>query len=729
MKMVRGLVSLVVIGGAVLSTVLAPDVAWADKRVALVVGNSSYHAVSQLANPVRDATAVAQMFTDAGFDSVTVELNVGNLEFKRSIRKFRDSAATADIAVIYFAGHGLEINGTNYLIPVDAKLASDLDADDEAIPLERVVASAEGAKKLRLIILDACRDNPYGNQMRRDRRAATRAIAATGLGRVEPSGTDTLIAYAAKAGSTADDGDWKHSPFTTAVLKNLTVPGLDVRLAFGRIRDEVLKSTGSRQEPFVYGSLGGGNISLVPAPTVPVETSSASDLKTDYDLVEKIGTPRAWQVFLGAHPEGFYADLARAQIERLSKLVQSAKSNIVLASLPPTPSPSSRESPTKEAIEWDKIKESTDITVLQKFVKKYPASPLAIIAEQRVDVLKTAAQEREDKARADKEAAQKAAEAARQEAERKKVELAASKKREEDERRAKAEAADQQARAAEAERKAVEAKQKAEEATKNKAAAEAEILRVASEKQAKEAEEARRKAEFASGKEAACKKEQDQLGAIQAKGSDGSGIDDLKAFSKAMSCDRLRAVTVATLDRFNDEAAKRAAAMPNSFELVRAAQAQLARVGCFIGKMDANLNKTQTALGNYLRVKGQAVDKTDVTETVVAELTKQTDRVCPLECKGGEVAKGDVCIATDKPVAPPVVASRPKSDDDQKPAPKKQSRKEDDSDKPAAKKPKQAERARQPEPRARQQASNNARSNGSSGNSGGGHSTVVGVGF
>src|ERR1700743_3116014 len=109
--------------------------------------------------------------------------------------------------------------------------------------------------------------------MRRERKVASRAVIA-GLGKVEPTSTDTLIAYAAKAGFTADDGDGEHSPFTTAVLKDLPVPGLDVRLAFGRVRDDVLKATANRQEPFVYGSLGGGNVSLVPAPAVPQEVST-----------------------------------------------------------------------------------------------------------------------------------------------------------------------------------------------------------------------------------------------------------------------------------------------------------------------------------------------------------------------------------------------------------------------------------------------------------------------
>ena len=156
--------------------VLAPDAAWADKRVALIVGNSTYQTVPQLPNPVAATRlAVAKMFRDAGFDSVDVLINVGNLEFKRAIRKFETAADQADIAVVYYAGHGLEIAATNYLIPIDARLASDRDADDEAIPLERLVSSADGAKRLRLVILDACRDNPFVGTMRRERKVATRA--------------------------------------------------------------------------------------------------------------------------------------------------------------------------------------------------------------------------------------------------------------------------------------------------------------------------------------------------------------------------------------------------------------------------------------------------------------------------------------------------------------------------------------------------------------------------
>jgi Caspase domain len=943
----------VTIGMAILMMASSGDRAWAEKRAALVVGNSNYGSVPKLPNPSRDAIAVGQMFRDAGFDNVEVIVNASNLEFKRAIRKFEVDVDQADIAVVYYAGHGLEIGGVNYLIPVDAKLASDRDADDEAIALERLVASADGASKLRVIILDACRDNPFATSMRRDRKS--NRVVASGLGKAEPSSTDTLIAYAAKAGSTAEDGDGQHSPFATALLKTLTVPGLDIRLAFGRVRDEVMRTTGSRQEPFVYGSLGGGNISLVPAPRK--QEASDVDVKGDYELVAKIGTLRAWEVFLGTHKNGFYADLARVQIANLTEQqsgsvtrshngANNANNNnnvengkTVVAAVPPPPA-SGRESSSQEALEWNKIRDSTDPAVFEKFIQKFPNAPLSITAQKRLDVLKQAQRERE--------AAQKAAEDARIQAEQKKVEAAAAKKREDDERRAREAEAEQKAKAAEAERKAAEARQKAEQAARERAAAEAAAQRAAKEKEARDTEEARKKAErdareaackteqakldqtVAKGgagvddlkslagsvtcerlspqiaaaldklkaeqarrereaaqkaaeearlqaeqkkaeadaarkradderrareaegtekakataaelaaakkredderrareaeaaekakavaaelavakkkeederrakaeqaeqaaraaeakrkaeqaeqeraaaeaaaqraasekqvkeeerrakaaetdqkakaaeaerlaaeekrkaeqaaKETACQSEQTRLGQIIAKGSEGSGINDLNAFAKSVTCDRLGAQIVAALDKFKADAAKRAAALPNSPQLILAAQNELVRLGCQLpGKPDGTLNDATTAaLGRFLTVSGKPTGDLTVTTALVADLTKQTDRVCPLQCKANEVAKGDKCVAVDKPAAP-AATSRKKDDDDDAPARRKPPPEKRQAEKEQRRPPPPAQ-----EPHARQQAV--ARPSGGGGGGGGGH-TMIGVGF
>ena len=747
-EMIKRLLAIAaVIGVAILSMVAAPATAWAGKRVALVIGNSTYQTVPQLPNPSRDATSVAKMFRDAGFDSVELVLNVGNLEFKRAMRKFEAAADQAEMAVVYYAGHGLEIAATNYLIPVDARLASDRDAEDEAIPLERLVSSADGASRLRLVILDACRDNPFNRSMRRERKIATRAVA-TGLGKVEPTSSDTLVAYAAKAGSTADDGDGEHSPFTAAILKDLTIPGLDVRLAFGRVRDDVLKSTGNRQEPFVYGSLGGGNVSLVPAPAAP--NVSANDVKTDYDLVQNIGTKRAWEVFLGQHPTGFYSELAKAQIERISSQPNAApppppgtpavpnNPSITVAALPEQKSPN-RESSSKEAVEWDKVKDATDPAMLQKFISRFPDSPLALIAQQLFDVLRKVQRDRDAQARQAAEQARQAAEQKKREDDQRRAaaaeaaekaraaaaELAAQKKREDDERIAAAAEASRQAKAAEAARKAQEAQQKAEQTERDKATAAAAVAAAAAEKQGKEAEIARKKAELAAQKESACKDEQGKLDAILTKGSDGTGVDDLKNFSKTVTCDRLGPVVIASLDRFKADAAKRAAVAPNSPQLVTSAQNELVRLGCMTGKADGTLNPVTTAaLSRYLTVEGQPTDKPTVTQALVTELSKHETRVCPIECKTGETLKGEICVA-DKPAeSAPATASRKSDDNDDTPR-RKQAKSQPDREQPRKQKP--ATAAAPEAPRARAQAL--ARPSIVSGGGGGGSHTMIGVGF
>src|SRR6476661_6164755 len=140
---------------------LLPSVACADKRVALIIGNGAYTKVEPLANPAKDAAAMAALLREAGFDVVDVRTDLPIVNMRRALRDFSDGVREADIAIVYFAGHGIEVNGTNYLIPVDAELERDIDVEDETVTLDRVTQILEPAKRLRLVILDACRSNPY----------------------------------------------------------------------------------------------------------------------------------------------------------------------------------------------------------------------------------------------------------------------------------------------------------------------------------------------------------------------------------------------------------------------------------------------------------------------------------------------------------------------------------------------------------------------------------------
>jgi hypothetical protein len=293
-----------------------PALAGTGKRVALIIGNSAYQNVAALTNPAHDATAVTEMFKQASFD-VDSRRDLKSQEMRRALRDFGDKARGADIAVIYFAGHGLEVDGINYAVPVDATLERDVDVDDEAIALNRFLLAAEPATQLRLVILDACRDNPFAKKMKRT--LASRSIGR-GLAGVEANRPNTFIAFAAKEGSTAADGDGQNSPFSTALLKHLTRPGLDIRKAFGYVRDDVMSATGNQQEPYTTNSLGGNDVALVPAPPAPppAVSNSNTEIRRDYEFAERVGTREAWDSFLAANPTGFHAGLAKAQLGKLA---------------------------------------------------------------------------------------------------------------------------------------------------------------------------------------------------------------------------------------------------------------------------------------------------------------------------------------------------------------------------------------------------------------------------
>ncbi len=297
--------------------------ALAEKRVALVIGNGAYQKASRLANPANDSMAIAGMLKGAGFAQVELHQNLGIRELRQAINEFADIARDADTAVVYYSGHGIEVDGINYLIPIDAVLDRDTDVPYETFSLDNLVRLLEPARRLRLVMLDACRDNPFVRSMKRT--VGTRTVGR-GLAAVEPTSVNTLIGFAAKAGSFALDGEGRNSPYATAVLNHLATPGLDLRIAFGRVRDEVLRTTKSRQEPFVYGSLGGSNVSIVDAPAPAAASpaaqapSASSDPAAQAWMVAKDTTSMAvLEDFIRHFGDSFYASLARARLEELKK--------------------------------------------------------------------------------------------------------------------------------------------------------------------------------------------------------------------------------------------------------------------------------------------------------------------------------------------------------------------------------------------------------------------------
>ncbi len=213
-------------------------------RVALVIGMSKYESVPALANPDRDAEGVAETLKAIGFNSVTLVEDASRSKLAKALSDFEDIADNADWALVYYAGHGIEFRGQNYLIPVDAKLATDRDAEYEAVPLDSVLERIHNAHQLQLVILDACRNNPF---------PGTRGIGR-GLARIEPDTPNELVVYAAEAGKVAADGEnSNHSPFSAALIARLKEPRVEITRVFRNVSNDVYSAT-KTQRPFVYGN-------------------------------------------------------------------------------------------------------------------------------------------------------------------------------------------------------------------------------------------------------------------------------------------------------------------------------------------------------------------------------------------------------------------------------------------------------------------------------------------
>ncbi|MBW7960872.1 caspase family protein [Bradyrhizobium sp. BR 10261] len=298
------------------------------KRVALVIGNGAYRNVPALLNPPNDANDLAAALRRLGF-TVSLATNASFDEMRRGLIALGREAAGADMAAVYFAGHGMEINGENWLIPVDAELKRDTDAANEAINLQSVMLQVSNTTSLGLVILDACRNNPFAAKM--NRSIATRAAPVSGLGRIEPVG-NVLVAYAARDGTTALDGDARNSPFAAALLRNIEAPGVEVTFMFRNVRDDVMEATRNAQQPFVYGSLSRKAIYLagrpadgreqapppspLPAAVSPAPTSPTIDpaLVGTWEIVVSSGRGQSrwiWQI-MGDGTYRFHAEPQRS---------------------------------------------------------------------------------------------------------------------------------------------------------------------------------------------------------------------------------------------------------------------------------------------------------------------------------------------------------------------------------------------------------------------------------
>jgi len=289
------------------------------RRVALVIGNAAYASAAKLGSPAKDAEAVEAALKRLKFDDVIRLTDLGVKPMADALTRFRRAAVGADVALVYFSGHGIEIEGVNYLVPTDATLDDPGDAGLQAIALTSVMRQLDGVRGLRMIILDACRDNPFQQRLA-SMPGAKSAATRKGFAAVPEAdlGQRTVVAFAAREGTTAEDRPGRLSTYTEALLRHMEQPGLELRLLLGSVRDDVIRDSGGRQRPHEYASLGGAPLYLAPPKALQGPREPVSSVAIEWRDVKDSGNRRALEGFLARHKsDPVYAPLAEQAIAAL----------------------------------------------------------------------------------------------------------------------------------------------------------------------------------------------------------------------------------------------------------------------------------------------------------------------------------------------------------------------------------------------------------------------------
>ncbi|GBF26904.1 hypothetical protein MnTg02_01947 [bacterium MnTg02] len=359
----------------------------AERRVALVIGNSTYEHTAQLPNPKNDASDMAVALKRLGFD-VTTGLDLTEEKFLDVVSAFSDKLSDADVALFFYAGHGVQYQNVNYLIPVDAALRDEFRLKRETIALGDIIEQMEGRVPLNLVFLDACRNNPLADSLKRGLKGKGRAAyVGRGLARIEGGGRDTLITFAAAPGAVAADGVGRNSPFTAALLKHMETPGVEIEVMLKRVTGDVRRSTSAKQEPERLSRLTTEfyfkprSIAVEAKPDAggkPTEWPPSVDNKAVelayWDSVKDSKDAEDFRSYLRQFPDGVFIDLAERRIERLEK-----QKTEQLDWRSPARDP--------ERDFWESIKDSTDPEVFKSYLGKYSKGIFAEIARLKIKEL------------------------------------------------------------------------------------------------------------------------------------------------------------------------------------------------------------------------------------------------------------------------------------------------------------------------------------------------------
>jgi hypothetical protein len=335
----------------------------ADKRVAFVVGNGAYKNVAQLPNPPIDAKAMAGVLRNVGFD-VVEGTNLTRDKMTERLLEFGTKAQGADVAVFFYAGHGIAIGGTNYLLPVDADIKSEMDVKlGSAINIDLTLDQTMSDAKVKLVFLDACRDNPFAAKIKSN--SATRSVSVqSGLAEMK-SGEGTLIAFATGPGQTALDGEvGTHSPFTRALIAHITTPGVEIQQAMTEVRAQVNEETNKGQLPWGHTNLigsvylnpaaGPANAAAPATPAAVAAVSGGNDVELEFwRSVKESNKPEELNAYLTSYPNGQFKSLALARIASLENGPSATTRNLSAAVDPATFTEESNQT-TEDQIGLDK---------------------------------------------------------------------------------------------------------------------------------------------------------------------------------------------------------------------------------------------------------------------------------------------------------------------------------------------------------------------------------------
>ena len=341
---------------------LVPSVARAEKRVALVMGNAAYKETAPLTNTRNDAADMIAVLKRLGFE-VLEGIDLDKRAMERLIRQFDQKLAGSEIALFFYAGHGLQVSGQNYLVPIDARLAAEGDVDFESLPLSLVLTRMERVAKTSLVLLDACRDNPLARNLARTMGTRT-ANVGQGLAEVR-TGVGTLISFSTQPGNVALDGGGRNSPYTAALLKQIEAPGRDILSALAAVRGEVVRVTNGKQVPWEHTSLLGPVVlnaaaaTAAPAGALPSKTTAQLPTAAPVTECDRLAALRYDPAAVAPGVERYQLDHVRAItacVDAVSKYPSSARLAFQLGRAyyaPASPRPSEAAKWFRQAAEND----------------------------------------------------------------------------------------------------------------------------------------------------------------------------------------------------------------------------------------------------------------------------------------------------------------------------------------------------------------------------------------